>query len=47
MLYQKESLDSLIKKKDINMALILNEEQQSLKDIARDFLEKNAPITHF
>ncbi len=29
------------------MALILNEEQQSLKDIARDFLEKNAPITHF
>ena len=29
------------------MALILNEEQQSLKDIAKDFLEKNAPITHF
>ena len=29
------------------MALILNEEQQSLKDIAKDFLEKNAPVTHF
>ena len=29
------------------MALILNEEQQSLKDIAKDFLEKNSPITHF
>ena len=29
------------------MALILNEEQQSLKDIAKDFLEKNAPISHF
>ena len=29
------------------MALILNEEQQSLKDIAREFLQKNAPVTHF
>jgi acyl-CoA dehydrogenase len=29
------------------MALILNEEQQSLKDIAREFLQNNAPITHF
>ena len=29
------------------MALILNEEQQSLKDIAKDFLQKNAPVTHF
>ena len=29
------------------MALILNEEQQSLKDIAQDFLDKNAPISHF
>ena len=29
------------------MALILNEEQQSLKDIAKEFLQKNAPITHF
>ncbi len=29
------------------MALILNEEQQSIKDIAKDFLEKNAPIAHF
>ena len=29
------------------MALILNEEQQSLKDIAKDFLEKNAPVNHF
>ena len=29
------------------MALILNEEQQSLKDIAKEFLQKNAPVTHF
>ena len=29
------------------MALILNEEQQSLKDIASEFLQSNAPITHF
>ena len=29
------------------MALILNEEQQSLKDIAREFLQNNAPVTHF
>ena len=29
------------------MALILNEEQQSLKDIAKEFLQNNAPITHF
>tara|TARA_B100000674_G_C37943564_1_gene963792 strand:+ start:1089 stop:2228 length:1140 start_codon:yes stop_codon:yes gene_type:complete len=29
------------------MALILNEEQQSLKDIAREFLQKSAPVTHF
>ena len=29
------------------MALILNEEQQSLKDIAREFLQKNAPVAHF
>ena len=29
------------------MALILNEEQQSLKDIAKGFLQKNAPVTHF
>ena len=29
------------------MALILNEEQQSLKDIAREFLQSNAPVTHF
>ena len=29
------------------MALILSEEQQSLKDIAREFLQKNAPVTHF
>ena len=29
------------------MALILNEEQQSLKDIASEFLQSNAPVTHF
>ena len=29
------------------MALVLNEEQQSLKDIAKEFLQKNAPVTHF
>ena len=29
------------------MALILNEEQQSLKDIAGEFLQSNAPVTHF
>ena len=29
------------------MALILNEEQQSLKDIAKEFLQKNSPVTHF
>lgn len=29
------------------MALILNEEQQSLKDIASEFLQSSAPITHF
>ena len=29
------------------MALILNEEQQSLKDIAKEFLQKNAPVKHF
>ena len=29
------------------MALILSEEQQSLKDIASEFLQSNAPITHF
>ena len=29
------------------MALILNEEQQSLKDIASEFLKSNAPVTHF
>jgi acyl-CoA dehydrogenase len=29
------------------MALILTEEQQSLKDIASEFLQSNAPITHF
>ena len=29
------------------MALVLNEEQQSLKDIAREFLQNNAPVTHF
>ena len=29
------------------MALILNDEQQSLKDIAKEFLQKNAPVTHF
>ena len=29
------------------MALILNEEQQSLKDIATEFLQSNAPVTHF
>jgi alkylation response protein AidB-like acyl-CoA dehydrogenase len=29
------------------MALVLNEEQQSLKDIAKEFLQKNAPISHF
>ena len=40
-------MGAMIKKKDINMALILNEEQQSLKEIAKDFLEKNAPVTHF
>ncbi len=29
------------------MALVLNEEQQSLKDIAKEFLQKNASVTHF
>tara|TARA_B110000263_G_scaffold47032_1_gene39055 strand:+ start:2897 stop:4036 length:1140 start_codon:yes stop_codon:yes gene_type:complete len=29
------------------MALVLNEEQQSLKDIAKEFLQNNAPISHF
>ena len=29
------------------MALILNEEQQSLKDIASEFLQSNAPVRHF
>ena len=29
------------------MPLVLNEEQQSLKDIAKEFLQKNAPVTHF
>ena len=29
------------------MALVLNEEQQSLKDISKEFLQKNAPVTHF
>ncbi|MDG2060561.1 MAG: acyl-CoA/acyl-ACP dehydrogenase [SAR86 cluster bacterium] len=29
------------------MALVLNEEQQSLRDIAKEFLQKNAPISHF
>ena len=29
------------------MALILSEEQQSLKDIASEFLQSNAPVTHF
>ena len=29
------------------MALLLNEEQQYLKDTAKDFVQKNAPINHF
>ena len=29
------------------MALTLNEEQQLLKDTAREFVQKNAPISHF
>ena len=29
------------------MALLLNEEQQYLKDTAKDFVKKNAPINHF
>jgi len=29
------------------MALLLNEEQQYLKDTAEDFVQKNAPINHF
>ena len=29
------------------MSLLLNEEQQFLKDTAKEFLQKNAPISHF
>ena len=29
------------------MALLLNEEQQLLKDTAKEFVQKNAPISHF
>ena len=29
------------------MSLTLNEEQQLLKDTAREFVQKNAPISHF
>ncbi len=29
------------------MALLFNEEQQYLKDTAKDFVQKNAPISHF
>ena len=29
------------------MALLLNEEQQYLKDTAKDFVQKKAPINHF
>ena len=29
------------------MALLFNEEQQYLKDTAKDFVQKNAPINHF
>ena len=29
------------------MALLFNEEQQYLKDTAKEFVQKNAPITHF
>ena len=29
------------------MALLLNEEQQYLKDTAKEFVQKNAPINHF
>ena len=29
------------------MALLLNEEQQYLKDTAKEFVRKNAPINHF
>ena len=29
------------------MSLLLNEEQQFLKDTSKEFLQKNAPISHF
>ena len=29
------------------MALLFNEEQQYLKDTAKEFVQKNAPINHF
>ena len=29
------------------MALLLNEQQQLLKDTVKDFVQKNAPISHF